>query len=98
MRSSGASAVPAHLASLHIVAPDTDAASLEAMATVESSPETAEVHESVTLPSHQSTTPMQQDEGEPESRPDVDISLPQTWSKARKWSIILVLALVSLMV
>lgn len=78
--------------------PETDAASLGAMAAAENSSETIEVHEAVPLPSQKSTTLMKEEKGEPKPRPDVDISLPQTWSKARKWWIILVLALVSLMV
>ncbi|KAI1148156.1 MFS general substrate transporter [Nemania diffusa] len=81
-----------------IVTPETDAASLGAMAAAENSSETIEVHEAVPLPSQKSTTLMKEEKGEPKPRPDVDISLPQTWSKARKWWIILVLALVSLMV
>ncbi|KAI3318463.1 MFS general substrate transporter [Xylariaceae sp. AK1471] len=83
--SSGASITSAHQASLPIVNPENDA---------------AEAHEAVTLPGRTITTAMQEDEVEPEPRPDVDLSLslPQTWSKARKWCIILVLALVSLMV
>ncbi|KAI0867649.1 major facilitator superfamily domain-containing protein [Hypoxylon argillaceum] len=81
-----------------IVTPETDAALLGAMAAAENSSETIEVHEAVPLPSQKSTTLMKEEKGEPEPRPDVDISLPQTWSKARKWCIILVLALVSLMV
>jgi hypothetical protein len=78
-----------------MVALGDDVVSSEAMAAVEDSAETAKVHEAVTLPT---TTAMQEDQVEPEPRPDVEISLPQTWSKARKWTIILVLALVSLMV
>ncbi|KAI1822016.1 MFS general substrate transporter [Xylaria intraflava] len=57
-------------------------------------PNTAETNETVTLPA---LTAMQHS-ADPERSPGVDISLPQTWSKGRKWSIILVLALVSLMV
>ncbi|KAI1123902.1 MFS general substrate transporter [Nemania abortiva] len=66
------------------------------MAAVEGSPESAKTHEGATLPAHDTITVMPEGGIRPEPRPD--LLLPQNWSKARKWAIILVLALVSLMV
>ncbi|KAI0100224.1 MFS general substrate transporter [Nemania sp. FL0031] len=68
------------------------------MAAAKGEPEPAKTHEVVTLPAHETITVMPGGEVEPEPAPEADLLLPQNWSKGRKWAIILVLALVSLMV